>query len=68
MTEEKKSTTTLPSNSISAPEVKIAHGREVWWIRTGETLAPMATSASSATILDEASVIYSGALKRLAKR
>ena len=43
-------------------------GEEVWNVTADGTLCTVVTSATSAKAMDEAMVVYSGALKRLAKR
>ena len=43
-------------------------GREIWHVRSGGKKATIVTSATSATTMDEAAVLYVGALERLAKR
>ncbi len=43
-------------------------GQEIWHVTSGGQKATIITSATSATTMDEAAVLYAGALERLAKR
>ena len=43
-------------------------GQEIWHVTSGGKKATIVTSATSVTTMDEAAVLYVGALERLAKR
>ncbi len=47
---------------------KAEDGREEWHVTTSTGRSTLVTSSSSAAAMDEAMEVYSGALKRLAKR
>ena len=47
---------------------KAENGQEEWYVTTNTGRGTMVTSATSAAAMDEAVKLYSGALKRLAKR
>ena len=47
---------------------KAKNGQEEWYVTTNTGRGTMVTSATSAAAMDEAVELYSGALKRLAKR
>ena len=47
---------------------KAENGQEEWYVTTNTGQVTMVTSSTSAAAMDEAVKLYSGALKRLAKR
>ncbi len=47
---------------------KAENGQEEWYVTTNTGQVTMVTSSTSAAAMDEAVELYSGALKRLAKR
>ncbi len=47
---------------------KTENGQEKWYVTTNTGQVTMVTSSTSAAAMDEAVKLYSGALKRLAKR
>ena len=47
---------------------KAENGQEDWYVTTNTGQVTMVTSSTSAAAMDEAVKLYSGALKRLAKR
>lgn len=47
---------------------KADNGQEKWYVTTNTGRVTMVTSSTSAAAMDEAVKLYSGALKRLAKR
>lgn len=47
---------------------KAENGQEEWYVTTNTGPVTMVTSSTSAAAMDEAVKLYSGALKRLAKR
>jgi hypothetical protein len=59
---------TLKDAFKRAGKGKIVPGREVWNIRSGDTIKTIVTSPSSTAAMDEAVIIYDTALKSLANR
>jgi hypothetical protein len=51
-----------------SPARKTAAGQEVWLVHKGGRRERVITTGTSAATMDDAVTIYSGALKRLAKR
>ena len=63
--DEKKA---MPAGTQVAGGRKAEGGQEVWHVTIDGKKKTLVTSTTSASAMDEAKVIYSGALKRLANR
>lgn len=62
----KDTTRSVPTQILGGR--KAENGQEEWYVTTNTGQVTMVTSSTSAAAMDEAVKLYSGALKRLAKR